>query len=659
MAEEVKITINLPILQDGTQGIRNAIGKPAILPLGSSIKFNLGLYDNQGAFETTPSAAQASVKLHLINTDGTTGSQLGSTLTDSSLSASTEAAFKAGTPHGAVSLPATVLSKTAFPAGSTLVRMSLWLDSVKVQEDDVVMMDAGSSIIAGGTLAQGTDITISLGSVTSTGITVSWSDIAGETGYKVERSTDGVTWSTVTTTAADATSYADSGLTACTTYYYRVQPVTSPASAYSNIAFATTSAGSGISAVFTLVVNSTGATEMTLSWNDLQGDETGFRVERSLDGSAWSTLSTTAADATSYVDSGLTAGETYHYRVFPVGASGGAYSNTVISATEGGGGGGGPDTPTGFTATQASSSAIDLSWTDVSGETRYFIERSTDDVTYSFIAAPAAGSTSYSDTSLTPSTLYYYRLRAVDDNGISAAAEDSASTGAASIVTTNLVGHWNSDNYASGTWTDQSVNGNNVTDDGTAPAVVSSWQNGKDGIRYTLASASDTSLSGATNMFRRDGAYGGALHVVGAFNTTSGHGSFTGLVNVTAGGSNDFCIYLDGTTIKLGQVGTGSLQTLNIKTGYSLGDVFLISVNCDRDATPEITVRYNADTAITGTPNPGNMNALTQIHFCSDFNDGTDGGDIGEVAVYDVDLSTGDFNNNHTNLGIIWGIATT
>jgi hypothetical protein len=57
----------------------------------------------------------------------------------------------------------------------------------------------------------------------STQINLSWTDNAvGETGYHVSRSTDDTTWSAPVALGANSTSYAAVGLTAGTTYYFRV-----------------------------------------------------------------------------------------------------------------------------------------------------------------------------------------------------------------------------------------------------------------------------------------------------------------------------------------------------------------------------------------------------------------------------------------------------
>src|SRR5437660_4922269 len=57
----------------------------------------------------------------------------------------------------------------------------------------------------------------------STSLIVGWSDeSASESGHRVERSTDGVIWTTAGTVGPNVTSFQDTGLTPDTSYYYRV-----------------------------------------------------------------------------------------------------------------------------------------------------------------------------------------------------------------------------------------------------------------------------------------------------------------------------------------------------------------------------------------------------------------------------------------------------
>jgi hypothetical protein len=72
---------------------------------------------------------------------------------------------------------------------------------------------------------------------------LTWSDVTGETGFAVQRSANGTSgWTQIGTTAAGVLTYSDSGLTAGTTYYYRVQGTNSAGGgAFSATASASTS----------------------------------------------------------------------------------------------------------------------------------------------------------------------------------------------------------------------------------------------------------------------------------------------------------------------------------------------------------------------------------------------------------------------------------
>jgi CSLREA domain-containing protein len=86
--------------------------------------------------------------------------------------------------------------------------------------------------------------------VSSSRIDLQWTDNAtNETAYTVERSLDGSTnWTELTSTLpADTTTYSDTGLSAGTTYYYRVKATNSAGSSnYTDTANATTSADTNV-----------------------------------------------------------------------------------------------------------------------------------------------------------------------------------------------------------------------------------------------------------------------------------------------------------------------------------------------------------------------------------------------------------------------------
>jgi hypothetical protein len=88
-----------------------------------------------------------------------------------------------------------------------------------------------------------------------------------------------------------------------------------------------------------------------------------------------------------------------------------------------------PSSPGAVTAVAASSTQIDLSWTDVGTETGYRVERSPDGTTdWVTVATTGQDVSGYSDTGLSPSTTYYYRVFATNAGGDSPASDVTSAT---------------------------------------------------------------------------------------------------------------------------------------------------------------------------------------------------------------------------------------
>lgn len=154
--------------------------------------------------------------------------------------------------------------------------------------------------------------------------TLTWTDNSSTNVYYVlERKRESGDYSVVSSTiSGSATSYADTeALDINRTYTYRLKakslfgvfstaitvsaPV--PPEEPSNLqAFAKSDVTDNVS--------------VQLMWDKNSRYETGTLVERSLDGSSWSTVTTTAKGATMYEDTGLTVDTLYYYRVSAVGS---------------------------------------------------------------------------------------------------------------------------------------------------------------------------------------------------------------------------------------------------------------------------------------------------------------------------------------------------
>jgi ligand-binding sensor domain-containing protein len=89
-----------------------------------------------------------------------------------------------------------------------------------------------------------------------------------------------------------------------------------------------------------------------------------------------------------------------------------------------------PEAPSGLSATAVSNTKINLAWTDNSTiEDGFKIERKAGATgTYAEIFATAANATSYSDTGLSASTQYFYRVRAYNLSGNSAYSNEANAT---------------------------------------------------------------------------------------------------------------------------------------------------------------------------------------------------------------------------------------
>ena len=99
-----------------------------------------------------------------------------------------------------------------------------------------------------------------------------------------------------------------------------------------------------------------------------------------------------------------------------------------------------PAAPGSLTATAASSSAINLAWSDNSNnETGFDIERSTDNVNWAALASVGSNIQSYGDTGLAASTSYHYRVRAKNSAGSSGYSNVANATTLAAGSTTVTV----------------------------------------------------------------------------------------------------------------------------------------------------------------------------------------------------------------------------
>ncbi len=264
----------------------------------------------------------------------------------------------------------------------------------------------------------------------SSAINLTWtgngsnSAITGYTyGYATNSSLTGATYHNVA--GNGSTSVSRSGLSTATTYWFRIKAEgTSDAldSPYGTTVAETTTPASLAASVIS-------SSQINLSWTGNSGNSNiasytiAYATNSSFTGAVYRNVA--GAGATSFNNTGLYAGTTYYYKVKAEGTSDSydsPFTGYITATTMGDA----PNAPGGLSASVVSSSRIDLSWTDNSSdETGFEVKRATDSAfTQDVVWTGGIQGSTYSDTGLSPSTTYYYKVRAqgqVQDSAYSAA----------------------------------------------------------------------------------------------------------------------------------------------------------------------------------------------------------------------------------------------
>jgi hypothetical protein len=161
-------------------------------------------------------------------------------------------------------------------------------------------------------------------------VTVRWADNSNdETGFRLERSRNGVDFTEIATLGAGTTSFVDNGVAASSSYYYKVRAYNSNGnSSYSNTGSVTTPAlpAPAPAAPASIAAVNDGDGSATVSWVDASTNERGFEIRREkwdAKRSRWgglTTVGTLPSNLTSLVD--VSGNGTYRYSVRAVNTGG-------------------------------------------------------------------------------------------------------------------------------------------------------------------------------------------------------------------------------------------------------------------------------------------------------------------------------------------------
>src|SRR5271156_2236406 len=379
--------------------------------------------------------------------------------------------------------------------------------------------------------ASGTQINLSWTASTETGGTISK--------YLVERC-QGAGCANFTQVGTSTTaSYNNTGLTASTSYSYRVRATdalnnTSP---YSNTASATTSGANLPTAPTNLTASATGPAQINLSWTastELGGTIAQYLVERCQGAGCANFVQVGTSTMTSYNDTGLAASTTYSYRVRATDAlnNTGPYSNTANATTSGANL---PTAPTNLTASATGPAQINLSWTastELGGTiAQYLVERCQGAGCANFAQVGTTAATSYNDTGLTGSTSYTYRVRASDtSNNLGPYSTTASATTSAPVLTapSNLNATATSSSQTNLTWTASTESGGTISGYLVERCQGAGCANFVQVGTSTMTSYNDTGLAASTT-------YSYRVRAADALNNT---GPYSNTANATTTGAN-------------------------------------------------------------------------------------------------------------------------
>ncbi|MBP7830352.1 MAG: autotransporter-associated beta strand repeat-containing protein [Kiritimatiellae bacterium] len=273
------------------------------------------------------------------------------------------------------------------------------------------------------------------------------------------------------------TSQVVTGLTADTTYYYRVRAVGggSCVSVNGSTQSVTTSATAPSTPTGLAASDGSTTAHVALSWDD-NSNEDGYVIWRNTVNTFASSTAiySNEENVVAYNDTGATPGQLYYYWVTASNSAGSSAESTSDSGYRK------LATVAGVAASDGTSTAhVQVDWTDGSGETGYAIWRDTDsDIAgATFVTEAAADAETYNDASASPGQFYYYWVRATNSTSASQSDASTPDTGYRKLADVAGV----------------------AASDGTSTAHVQvDWTDGSGETGYAIWRDTDSDIAGAT-----------------------------------------------------------------------------------------------------------------------------------------------------------------
>ncbi len=276
---------------------------------------------------------------------------------------------------------------------------------------------------------------LTLSGVSTTSLTAAWTAVTNATGYELSRAFDADFTNNATTVySGTALSGNQTGLLSSTPYYYRLKALGTGNYADGPYATAAATTATPVSqtqlAASTLSFSGVSSTAVTLTWTTI-ANASGYLLQRATDNAFSANVATVySGTALTTTRTGLSPSTVYYYRAKATGTgyyTDGNYSPVVSVTTS---------TPVGASTLSLNGAAgtqITTVWTSVTNAAGYTLQQAMNSAFTTGVTTVYVGTaTTFTQTGLTPQTVYYYRVNATGNGTLT----DGAASPVLSATTT-------------------------------------------------------------------------------------------------------------------------------------------------------------------------------------------------------------------------------